>query len=108
MSRSGTTMLHSLLMNSLPHFNFYEREISALQATEPADNLVTKRPLDCFSLDEIFAGSQEKNLKVIFCVRDPRAVVCSTHKMVPHDYFIGYRHQKRNLRTDQSGPWKDI
>lgn len=86
-------MLHSLLMNSLPQFTFYEREVSALLATEPSDCVVTKRPLDCFSLKEIFANVQQKDLKVIFCIRDPRAVICSTHKLVPHDYFIGYRFQ---------------
>ena len=35
----------------------------------------------------------KKQLKIIFCVRDPRNLICSTHKNVPHDYFIGYRNQ---------------
>ncbi|MCB1997561.1 sulfotransferase family protein [Rubrivivax albus] len=93
MSRAGTTLLHSLLMNTLPGFDFFDREVPALAHVTHPRNLVTKRPLDCLQLDQIEPRFAGVDLRIVFCVRDPRAVICSTHPEVPHDYFIGYRHQ---------------
>lgn len=93
MSRAGTTLLHSLVLNSLAGFDFFDSEVGALTQARHAGNLVTKRPLDCLQLEQIERVLADVDLRIVFCVRDPRAVICSMHRDVPHDYFIGYRHQ---------------
>ncbi len=93
MSRAGTTLLHSLILNSLGGFDFFDAEVSALAHARYARNVVTKRPLDCLLIEQIERELAGVDLRIVFCVRDPRSVVCSVHRDVPHDYFIGYRNQ---------------
>lgn len=93
MSRAGTTLLHSLILNSLAGFDFFDTEVSALAHAGHPANVVTKRPLDCLLLERIEHELADVDLRIVFCVRDPRSVICSTHRDVPHDYFIGYRSQ---------------
>jgi hypothetical protein len=93
MSRAGTTLLHSLLLHSMAGFDFFPQEVAALTMTSHPRNLVTKRPLDCLELANIYRAMTTVDLRIIFCVRDPRSVVCSHHANVSHDYFIGYRSQ---------------
>lgn len=93
MSRAGTTLLHSLILNSLAGFDFFDTEVSALAHGGHPRSLVTKRPLDCLVLEQIERQLSDVDLRIVFCVRDPRSVVCSIHRDVSHDYFIGYRSQ---------------
>lgn len=92
MSRSGTSLLYTLLANALPGFTFLDKETSAVSVTGIDRPLLTKRPLDCMLLEHIYELN-DRDVKVLFCIRDPRDVICSVHKNVPHDYFIGFKNQ---------------
>lgn len=70
-----------------------ENEISCFNVKLGVDTILTKRPLDCLDLATIFTRLVDRDLRVIFCVRDPRDVICSVHRLVPHDYFLGYKNQ---------------
>ena len=91
MSRSGTSLLYSMMTNALKEYEFKDGEISAL-SLKPMHKTISKRPLDCLALDQILELN-DREVRVIFCVRDPRDVICSVHKNVPHDYFIGFLNQ---------------
>ena len=93
MPRSGTSIFYILLSNNLEGIEFYEKEISSLNVNNNNEVCLTKRPLDCMILDQIFDKFKDEDLKVIFCIRDPRDVICSTIPTVPHDYFIGFQNQ---------------
>ena len=103
-SRSGTSILYTLLSNAIKKVKFYDDEISALNLGNDHELCLTKRPLDCFKIDEILSKFKKDDVRIIFCIRDPRDLVCSTHKSVPHDYFIGYQNSyfidsKKNVTT---------
>ena len=91
--RSGTSILYTLLCNTLKDIKYYEEEVSALKISDDGETCLTKRPLDCMLLDQIFSKFEADSLKVIFTIRDPRDVICSTHVNVAYDYFIGYQNQ---------------
>ena len=93
MPRSGTSLLYTLMANAIEGVRFNEREVSALQIDYDDPVCLTKRPLDCFSLDQIFQKFPGDDFRIIFSVRDPRDVICSVHKAVPFDYFIGFQNQ---------------
>lgn len=93
MSRSGTSILYTLLSNTIDGVEQHESETSAMSIDKSENISLTKRPLDCMQLDKIFDTFKNDNIKIIFQIRDPRDVICSSHISVPHDYFIGYQNQ---------------
>lgn len=93
MSRSGTSLLYTLMANAIKGVRFNEKEVSALQYEFHDPVCLTKRPLDCFLLDQIFASFPRDDIRIIFSVRDPRDVICSVHRNVPFDYFCGFQNQ---------------
>ena len=92
MPRSGTSILYTLLANAIKEVEIFDGEKSALSMGSSDEVYLTKRPLDCMDLDEIFSTFHEDDVRVIILIRDPRDVICSTHVSVPHDYFIGYQN----------------
>ena len=92
-SRSGTTLLYNLLLNSVRNFAFLDSEVPALSRIGD-DDLVTKRPLDIFNVEMIAQQKASRNLDVRFLimVRDPRDLLLSRHKQVPDDYFMDADH----------------
>jgi len=93
LSRSGTSLLYTLLANALPNIRFMEKEKSALNYEFDDDICLTKRPLDCFNLDQIMETYAGDDIRLLFSIRDPRDVICSVHQAAPHDYFIGFQNQ---------------
>ena len=93
LSRSGTSLLYTLLANAMPEVRFSETEQSALNYQFDDDICLTKRPLDCLILDRILKVFSDDDVRVIFSIRDPRDVICSVHKNAQHDYFLGFQNQ---------------
>ena len=94
-SRSGTTMFYNMLRHSVTNLDFLDKEYPAAQiiGTDPR-NLVTKRPLDIFDIQNIISANKlGKTLDFIVLLRDIRSIITSTHKSVPDDYFISYDYQ---------------
>ena len=93
LSRSGTSLLYTLLANAMPDIRFLEQEKSALNYEFDDEICLTKRPLDCFNLGKIFEMYSEDDVRILFSIRDPRDVICSVHQAAAHDYFIGFQNQ---------------
>lgn len=79
--RSGTSLLYAMLRAALTDdWQTYDREYRA----EPsARRVVTKRPRDVFNPD-----IERPEVEPVLVVRDPRAILCSTHWNVADDWFI--------------------
>lgn len=90
--RSGTSLLSTLLSNSIKKISYHNDEISALNFNGNNNLVLTKRPLDCTIIDKIKVRYPDDELKIIFCIRDPRDLICSVHKNIPYDYFIGFQN----------------
>ncbi len=67
--------------------NFTVREFEGSYKRVPEDNVITKRPNDIEFLPEML---NDLNVQPIVIVRDPRSILTSFHKSVPHDYFCSY------------------
>lgn len=76
-SRSGTSLLYSMLASTVINYRTLPHESTAT----PQKDLITKRPLDIF-----------KNFEYprILMIRDPRAVLTSMHVDFPDEYFISW------------------
>lgn len=75
--RSGSTMLYCMLRHTIKEYNFYDREIRAVDAhvREPDIPKITKNPMDMKQVDWL-----QKNVSkggFILTIRDPRDVLCS-------------------------------
>jgi hypothetical protein len=98
-SRSGTTLLYSLLHISSKHDDVYipETEISAVRLSYPgiSQNLIiSKRPLDVFDIEFInHHALNSANLIYLVQTRDPRDLVTSFHGSVPNQYFQSVDYQ---------------
>lgn len=97
-SRAGTTLLHEIMRQSMPDWHFYDRETPFRAATH--DKVVTKRPMDVLRFRELRDYSKEVDLKVLLCIRDPKALLTSYHKSVPNDYFY---HADKQYYVPKSG-----
>ena len=108
MPRSGTTLLWSLLPFAYPMENWQtqSRETSARSVMNPNQNTLSKRPKDALKLSKIhwLAKLKGVDLKILFCIRDPRSVVTSRHPGVHDDYFIGWRNSYFIPDDDGSRP----
>lgn len=91
-SRSGTTLLYNMMRGSVEDATCPPREISGLTFKEVDGDVITKRPLDAFNLDELSARFKDRRLKVVLVVRDCRSLLTSQHKRVPEQGFQGYDH----------------
>jgi hypothetical protein len=83
----------------MPDWHFYNSEKAFRHATH--DRAVTKRPLDVFKLKELREYAQDVELKVLLCIRDPKAMLTSFHKSVPDDYFY---HADKQYFVPRNGP----
>jgi hypothetical protein len=94
-SRSETTMFYNMLRSSMLGFLLPDQEVPASAVIgRDARNMVTKRPLDVFNVQDIYkANTCNKAIDFIIIIRDIRAVITSKHAAVPDDYFMGYDHQ---------------
>ncbi len=85
--RSGSTLLHQLLVACLPSYGHFDREVPFARASAVShDRLISKRPLDVHQPQD-FLEAGPRRLSVLITVRDPRAMLVSRHARVPDDYF---------------------
>ena len=88
--RSGTTLLLELLSTCFANSGFCAHEMSILQPLRASGDLyISKQPNDIKQLQHIF--HRDPQLYVIYMCRDPRAVITSTHREHPGQYFCNYR-----------------
>ncbi len=71
------------------------RELGALRTQNVhAANIITKRPLDILLADSISEKlDPTRILKFIIQVRDPRSLLCSRHRSIPHQCFQSWDYQ---------------
>lgn len=103
--RSGTSLLHSLMQNSLMGFNFLEKEVPATSVSDLKSSIVTKRPLDSSGIGKISELLKDRKLYFLFCIRDVRDLICSVHPESPHDYFIDFTDQIGIFPDGSTGPY---
>lgn len=86
-SRSGTTLLHQMLLTSVANAWVApdERSLNKVSRLWPR-TIITKRPLDIFDVND-YSGF--RRLCVLIIIRDPRDIITSRHAAVDDDYFIG-------------------
>lgn len=71
--RSGTSLLYSMMLSSVKDYKFFEQEVSAKDVVKYNLLMVSKCPND--TKDAVYL--HDKGCGFIFCVRDPRDVICS-------------------------------
>ena len=87
--RSGTTLMMELLWYGFQFSGRDEHEISVFEPIPEGQTLyLTKKPPDTLRIRRIFEA--DSNLYVIAMLRDPRAVITSTHPNRPDVYFSSY------------------
>jgi hypothetical protein len=84
-----------MLRSTVRNFDFLEIEYPAAHIIgKDPRNLITKRPLDVFDVQNIFAANIfNKTVDFIILLRDIRSVITSIHKSIPDNYFIGHDYQ---------------
>jgi len=95
-SRSGSTLLYSMLRHSVgASVCMPARELPALQTqTLKCSKIITKRPLDIFELEAIDETiGKFRDVLHLILLRDPRDLVSSRHEYVSNQYFQGYDYQ---------------
>lgn len=76
--RSGTTLLHEVMVTCFRVDKHYEHEIRFHLVTGADDQVViTKRPKDTMYMP--FVLENDPDLFVVYLLRDPRDVICSRH-----------------------------
>jgi hypothetical protein len=88
--RSGTTLLVEMVRSCFRCDGAFEHETSVLKPVPPQASLyVTKLPGEFDILPMLMDA--DRNLHVIVCLRDPRAVIASMHANAPGCYATDYR-----------------
>lgn len=91
--RSGSTLLYNMMRATLQGFEMPEDEAPALSVIRRPESFCTKRPFDIFDVAKILAAAgTRKRVDLIVPLRDPRDLLTSRHRAVPHDYFYGAQH----------------
>ena len=88
--RSGTTLMMELLWYSYVFSGRHQHEISVFEPVPEGQTLyLTKKPPDTLRIQRILEA--DSRLHVIAMLRDPRAVITSTHESKPGVYYAGYK-----------------
>ncbi|QHJ88551.1 sulfotransferase family protein [Aequoribacter fuscus] len=88
--RSGTTLLYEM-MSACCHFDKLYGHETRFNRTQASDGqtLLTKRPKDTQFMPRVLASVPE--FWVIYCLRDPRDVVVSKHRIAGDKYYSNLR-----------------
>lgn len=87
--RAGTTLLKELLLGGFETTSLSEHEVSVLVRPRRMRGVcVSKHPHEISTARRLLA--LDHSLWVIYCLRDPRAVVCSRHPNDPGLYWVGF------------------
>ncbi len=88
--RSGTTLLHEVMVTCLRTDRHYDHEIRFhLVEAQSGEVLITKRPKDTMYMPAVLDDDPE--LYVIYVLRDPRDVICSRHGKDRSIYYSNIR-----------------
>jgi len=88
--RSGTTLLHEVMVTCLKVDKHYDHEIRfQLVDAEAGQTLITKRPKDTMYMPTLIRDDPE--LYVIYVMRDPRDTICSRHGKDKSIYYSNIR-----------------
>jgi hypothetical protein len=88
--RSGTTLLHEVMVTCFEVDKHYDHEIRFHLVTgEDGDIVITKRPKDTMYMPALLDSDPE--LYVIYVLRDPRDVICSRHGKDESMYYSNIR-----------------
>ena len=88
--RSGTTLLHEVMVTCFDIDKHYDHEIRFHLVTgEDGQVVITKRPKDTMYMPEVLDDDPE--LYVIYVLRDPRDVICSRHGKNKDMYYSNVR-----------------
>lgn len=88
--RSGTTLLHEVMVTCFHVDRHYEHEIRFhLVEAEDGQVVITKRPKDTMYMPAVIRD--DPDLYVIYLLRDPRDVICSRHGKDEGMYYSNIR-----------------
>lgn len=88
--RSGTTLMIQLIATCFRNDGYYQREMSIFEEPEPGYGLfLSKKPTDIRRIKRIFEA--DKNLFILYMIRDPRDSMTSIHNAQPDRYFSNFR-----------------
>ena len=88
--RSGTTLLHEVMVTCFRTDKHYDHEIRFnLVSADEGQILITKRPKDTMYMPRVINDDEE--LYVIYVLRDPRDVICSRHAKDKSIYYSNIR-----------------
>ena len=88
--RSGTTLLHEVMVTCFRVDKHYDHEIRFnLVSADEDELLITKRPKDTMYMPRVIDDDEE--LYVIYMLRDPRDVICSRHAKDKSIYYSNIR-----------------
>lgn len=92
--RSGSTLLQLMIEACVSGVRTYGRERRGMEAAKCYRRIrpimMTKRPSDIFTLDDLraFYSRHDANVKFVLMTRDPRAVLTSFHHSNPGEYYV--------------------
>lgn len=99
--RSGTTLLHEVMITCFKHDKHYDHEMRFNRTTiAPDEILITKRPKDTPYMLPVLERSTD--LCVIYLLRDPRDVIVSRHSKDKTLYYSNIRLWKELQSSSQS------
>jgi len=88
--RTGTTLLHEVMVTCFRVDKHYDHEIRFHQVTgEDGQIVITKRPKDTMYMPAVLEDDPE--LFVIYLMRDPRDTICSRHGKNKSIYYSNIR-----------------
>ena len=88
--RSGTTLLHEVMVTCLKVDKHYDHEIRFNRvAADDGQIVLTKRPKDTMYVQDVMAKDAE--FYVIYLLRDPRDVIVSRHGKDKRHYYSNIR-----------------
>lgn len=92
--RSGSTLLQLMIEACVSDVQTYGRERRGMEAAKCYRRvrpiMMTKRPSDIFTLDDLrdFYSRHHAKVKFVLMTRDPRAVLTSIHHSNPGEYYV--------------------
>lgn len=92
--RSGSTLLQLMIEACVSDVRTYGRERRGTEAAKcyrrVSPIMMTKRPSDIFTLDDLreFYSQHSANVRFVLMTRDPRAVLTSIHHSNPGEYYV--------------------
>jgi hypothetical protein len=96
--RSGSTLLYTMLRNSVQNFGFFNNEMSIWEIPRPSGK-ITKFPADVYSINRIVR--EIPDVGIILCIRDLRSLLVSkVNNCSEYKQGWNYRYNKTGYHSD--------